>query len=238
MALGKAKQIEKYLSSFVRVSGFSALGTSDTVTTDVTTALSTAADNGGSVPVQQAVLTYGSYVEGVIVTPPYNRCEVYDSTTLQKIVDGSGNEVYARITFSSPNYVISYYTLVAGVETAYTFAATTIDFEFTYLFNFDHLPNSSLVGVKERNVADDGNSSGKPFFEILTVTALNTLSNLSFAPVDVSQVWLTVNSISTLHAGTNFTVTGQAFSFSGGQIASTGFDIETTDEVFAHYNRF
>lgn len=236
------KQIEKLIQGFARISGLSAVGAtlSTIITTPLTTVLGTAGKNGGAVPLQVATTT----TEGVITSGQGNRAEVYDATTKEKIFNqvgpNSGEEVYARITEAAGVYTAEYYYLAngTGVETAYTFPATlSIDIEFIYQFTFTHLPADFAVSVKYRNVADDAKSAGFTYQEQLTVTALNTVSALSFSPVDPAQVRLTVNG-QTLYAVIHFTVTGLAISFSGPQLTAIGYSIDTTDTVFAEYRRF
>ena len=127
-----AKQVYKVLGASVGVAAFNIAtsGVSVDVTTWVTTALGTAGVNGGSVAVQVAANdTTPGIKTGDIV-------EIYDSATWDKINDWNGNEVYGRITESAGVYTLSFYSLVAGTETAYTIATWNIDFIFTYQFDF------------------------------------------------------------------------------------------------------
>lgn len=66
----------------------------------------------------------GSAVTGVPVTSPYNRVSILDQTTENPFEDGSGNEVYGRLTESSGTWTLTYYSLVSGTETAYSFSGT------------------------------------------------------------------------------------------------------------------
>lgn len=73
--------------------------------------------------------------QGVVVNTPYNKTYIARKDTLDPIEDGSGNRVYGRITESSGVWTLSYYVLIAGVETAYTFASTDISWWYQELFN-------------------------------------------------------------------------------------------------------
>ena len=93
MTLFKAKQISKLLAAQIRVAGFAASGSSNVVTTPITSALSTAGDGGISVPLQVSA----SSGLGVVTAAPNNRIEIYDATSKAKI-SSAGFEVYGRLT--------------------------------------------------------------------------------------------------------------------------------------------
>lgn len=63
-------------------------------------------------------------VEGIVVNAPHNYIHVFD-TSQDAIFDGSGNKVYGRLTYAASVWTLSYYSNVAGTETAYSFAAPT-----------------------------------------------------------------------------------------------------------------
>lgn len=72
---------------------------------------------------------------GVVVVNTYNKTIVRDANG-DEIKDTLGNIVYGRITFSMGVWTHSYYSLVAGVETAYTFVApTSVQWYFQVLYN-------------------------------------------------------------------------------------------------------
>ena len=219
-------QIDQLLYAYVRVNGFTASSTSTNATTAITTAVSTAGKGGVAVPLQVA----SASAVGVITTGSDNRVEIYDATTKQKISDDS-NEVYGRITESAGVYTLSYYTLVAGVETAST-VAQSIDFEFIYNFDFGRLPINALTAVKARNISDDpSSSSGSLFDEVLTVTALNTVSDLTKTPTGTVKLFVNGQAVSSLT--TAFTVVGKAITWNA---TNSGYALRTTFEVIASYN--
>lgn len=74
-------------------------------------------------------------VAGVVVNAPYNKVYVAATSTLNPIEDGSGNRVYGRITESVGVWTLSYYVLISGVETAYSFSSTNISWWYQELFN-------------------------------------------------------------------------------------------------------
>lgn len=233
-----SKHLIKPLSASVRINGFSASGSSGTVTTPLSTALSTAGEGSTSVPVQAVG---GSNTIGVVVASPNNRVEVYSATTKRKIANANGDEVYARLTEATGVYTLSYFVLPAsGTETAFTFAsATNIDFEFNYRFSFDRLPADAIVSTRARNVSDDpaaiAGGGLTPRDEFLTVTALNTVSGLSFVPSGTAIVELVVNGESfDSFGGANapFSVSGQAIIWNA---VNARMPLETTDRVVARY---
>lgn len=74
-------------------------------------------------------------VKGVVVNAPYNQVIIRNSLG-DKITNGSGDEVYARLTQSSGVWTLSYYVNLSGTETAYSFgSAQTVSFYFQQLYN-------------------------------------------------------------------------------------------------------
>ncbi len=147
----KAKQIRQVLSAFVAVNGFSATGTEDVATPEITTALSSAGRGNIAVPLQVSAGPDGSGV----VTSGNNRVLIYDATTKDKLVNSNDNEVFGRITEAAGVYTISYFTLESGVETAHDIGTVDIDYQFAYRYEFKDLPADALILVPQRNVADD-----------------------------------------------------------------------------------
>ena len=234
MTLFKAKQISKLLAAQIRVAGFAASGSSNVVTTPITSALSTAGDGGISVPLQVSA----SNGLGVVTTAPNNRIEIYDATSKAKI-SSAGFEVYGRLTEAAGVYTLSYLTLPSsGVEAAHTWGVSTnIDFEFVYRFDFARFPTDAIVGITTRNVNQDaGGSAGieRIFSEQLTVTATNTVSNLAKNPSSTT-LWLEVNGqiIDSFGGGSaQFSVASKVVTWSA---VNAGYAMETTDRVVARY---
>lgn len=75
-----------------------------------------------------------SLTVGVVVNTPYNRTILRQGSgvnTGDKIVDGSGNEVYGRITNSGATWTLSYYVDISGTETVYSIPSA-IDIRWYY----------------------------------------------------------------------------------------------------------
>jgi len=222
----QAKQINKFTFAKIGSSGFSGAGVDDVVTAAITAAASV--DN---VPVQVG----SSTALGFITTGANNKALVLNSTNKSAIEDGAGNEVYARLTEAAGVYTLSYYSLVAGIETAYSLPATTIDFYVNYSYSFDKLPVDSLVRINTVVVGEDpSNTSGRAIRnEKVNVTSLNTLANLAFLPIANSVALYVNGKAESEGASEGFTRVGKVLTWS----ATNGkYNLETTDTVIAHYN--
>jgi hypothetical protein len=93
-------------------------------------------------------------VEGIVVNAPHNYIHIFD-TSHDAIFDGSGNKVYGRLTESSGVWTLSYYSNVAGTETAYSFAAPTdLVWYYQQLFTESDRPvYSDIFEVRSDEVA-------------------------------------------------------------------------------------
>jgi len=224
-----AKQIGKFLGSFIGLAGIAvATANSVNITSALTTALNTASDYGTAVPLQAAVARTSM---GVIVAGD-NALPVFDNTSQQPISIG-GQAVYARVTAASGVYTASFFVrTAAGAETAQAVNAT-VQIGIPYLFDFDSFPADSAIQWFDVSPGKSG-SGGKQKVEQLTVTAANTVSNLAAIPADPSVVILNVNGAD-LYNPLNFSVAGQTITISAAQATATGYPIATTDTVFALY---
>lgn len=231
MTLLQSKQVEKILTCYNRVDGFTtSAATSDVVTTPITTALTTAGNNGVAVPLQVStdVFTIG------VVTAGSNRVLIFDNTNKLPISDGNGDEVYGRITEAAGVYTLSYFVETAGVETAYAMVGADIDFEFAYRFDFVRFPADATIKVKSRNVGDDPASggSGSSVEEIINISALNTFADLTFNPSSNVILYINGKGEDNLSGGA-FTEVAKAITWSSG---NAGYDAETTDRAVAVYS--
>lgn len=228
MTLIQSKQVSKVLAGHIKVSGFSASGGSNDITTALGTAVASAGNGGVAVPLQVS----GNEVTVGVVTTGNNRAEIDDGN----LDDGNGNEVYGRLTESGGVYTLTYYSLVADTETAYTFgASTSIDFEFGYRFDFSRLPADFAITTAYRIVDPGGKTGGGASLhtELLTVTAADTVSNLAKTPDSTANVILLINGLAYSTLGNaDFAVAGKAITWNSG---NAGFSIEVNDKVIAQY---
>lgn len=91
--------------------------------------------------------------EGVITTTPNNRVAIYEKTTGVQFTDPQGQVVYGRITYSAPNFTISFYTNEVGVETTYNFS-TTEDIIVFYLEVFNQGTRPTIQATPEFGTLD------------------------------------------------------------------------------------
>lgn len=230
MPLVQRKQIKAFLGGRIYIAGYAFAGGANnfSATAQLTTALATAGRSNSAVPLQ----TYIADTRQGVLAAGRNIVEIYNATTKQKITDASGNEVYGRI---DATWTVSLFSEIAGVETAYTLvAATTLDYAVPYIFTFDSLPEDALLGVKSTYVNDDPFASGgRVAFELLTVTALNTLSALTNPYSNgVAEMYINGQMVSTLDG--SFTLTGGSTAVTWVP-ATAGYNLQTTDIVHIRY---
>jgi len=78
---------------------------------------------------------------GVVTAPPENRVFVVDASTLTYIEDATtGQRVYGRMTYATGVWTLSFFTNIAGTETAYNLSSTNIKFIFWEVFNVSTKP--------------------------------------------------------------------------------------------------
>jgi hypothetical protein len=236
----RAKQIiDRFIAAPLAITGFSASGSSNAVTTPITTLLNTAGNGGVSVPLQPSV----SSGLGVITTGAANRIKLFDGTSGDQLQSSSLN-VYGKLTEASGVYTLSYFTTSdAGIESAFTFGSTTsINFSFFYRFDFARFPVDALVNVLSADLLSDLVSSGSSatnFAEQLTVTATNTIAALTKTPVSASILNMFVNeaaydTFGGASAAVSVNLSTKAITWNP-SAPNTGFSIETTDRVIARY---
>lgn len=97
------------------------------------------------------------FTKGVVSDDPNNNVKLFD-TNGDHFLDGSGNQVYGRITNSGGlggTWTLSFYSNVSGTETPYSFGSSTdIDWYFQQLFDETDRPvYSPLFSVSSDQVA-------------------------------------------------------------------------------------
>lgn len=77
--------------------------------------------------------------EGVVTAAPNNKVVLRQGSGANEddeIVDASGNVVYGRLTYATGVWTLSYYSLVSGTETTYSFGgSTSIKWYYQEIFN-------------------------------------------------------------------------------------------------------
>lgn len=121
---------------------------------------------------------------GVVVNTPFNKVTLrYASGTNQndQIEDGSGNIVYGRITESSGVWTLSYYVLIGGTETAYSFLlATDVRWYYQELF----APLLSTPVYSELAVIPSDNATADVVDATESVAGKVILANVAPAVID------------------------------------------------------
>ena len=74
---------------------------------------------------------------GVITTAPDNKCFLVDSSNGTLVTDANGLTVYGRLDAS---FILSFFKIVSGVETAHTLASTDLDILFLEVFTIASRP--------------------------------------------------------------------------------------------------
>lgn len=224
-------QLAMFKAGFVALSGFStAGGVSDNVSTPLAELLANATRQSTALPLQAAVLTSGSEAEGVVTSVPYNKIILRDVND-KHIQDGSGNDVFGRISVSGAVWTVSYFSLIAGAETAYSMPASTVlTMLIPCIFSLYHYPYPSDLVVLDLSVDSETSLVGKrPFTASLPVTIANTLPPLP--QPSIGAVMLAVNGVIYCSLDTNpaFTVSGNTVTWN----SANSFTLQPGSNVIA-----
>lgn len=131
--------------SFVQATDLTGVtGTSTNVSTELT----------GATP------SGGTTSKGVVVSAPFNNIVLRQATGTNQgdeFVDGSGNVVYGRLTYAASVWTLSYYVLLSGTETAYSFSSSDVRWYYQQLFNpiTDAPVYSEIATIPSDNVTAD-----------------------------------------------------------------------------------
>ena len=226
------KQIQKVQIAPIIISNKSVTGSSVIVTTDISGALNNAGANLSSVPFQ---VSSGEGVIGIVASGSNQKCSVFSNLSSDSIYDSNGGQVYGKLTQASSIYTLSFFSVVAGVETAYSFGtATAINFAFNYRFSWATYPEDAAVKLKQYNVDDPESVVAKVQRDNLVIATQNTVPNLSKTPATYVDFYINGQCYSTLNTNV-FTVAGLVVTFSS---ANAGFTLDVTDTVFARYETY
>jgi hypothetical protein len=207
-----SKQVDQHFDGDLYLSGLTmpaaAAATFD-LSTAVTTAANVAGRNGAPVPVQVAtdIDTSGFVLTGIV--------QVSDSNT-KPMADSNGNEIYGRLTEAAGVYTLSFYSMVSGVETAYTMTENTaFNAVIGYRYDLHLMPPTATRSPLSVRIAQDPVGAGATR-EVVAVTAINTLANLAGTPNGLLQ--LHVNG-QVIDVGTSTSKIAPGVSFSGQAIS-------------------
>ena len=231
MSFLKAKQITKFLEARRSVTG---LTTTSGVSNIITAALGVVAASDG-VPVQVANKSNGTV--GFIVSGN-NKIDIWSSSTKDALQDQKGNEVYGKITKPGADYLIEFYSRISGVETAYSMPASKVlDFTVNYYFDFARLPDDVLTRVNSLVVGQDPDIGAFEYTELLTVSSLNTVSDVTKNPTsNIETAYLIINGqVEDNLASGAFSLSGKVITWNA---ANAGYNLEVGDRVVARYKTF
>lgn len=95
--------------------------------------------------------------EGVPTVAPNNYISIVEKTSYTELEDGSGNRVYGRLTEAAGVWTLSYYVVIAGVETAHSLSANDIRFIYRKVFNQADRPTfgANVLGFDSLNPLAD-----------------------------------------------------------------------------------
>ena len=130
---------------------------------------------------------------GVVVNAPYNKVILRDVNG-DEFVDGFGNVVYGRVTESVGVWTLSFYVLIATVETVYSFGiATAIDWYYQELYDllFATPVYSPLASTPSDNTTADvidatTANKGKVLLSSTSVTSVGSASSEGTANATVA----------------------------------------------------
>lgn len=215
-------QVDAPIGLAISIDNFSASGTSDIVTTAISSALSTAGRGGQNLPFR--VADEPNEIEGVVTSGLFAKLLVWNYTTGEKIKDAEGNEVYARLSEASSIYTLSYYSNLGGSETAFDIGTQAITFRFNYLAQQGKTPWwFSLAAGNTLYLADDPKLSITMIDEVVALSADNTFPApaLSQTPKSGSAVIMFINGQS-LKQNVHFTVSGRNVTLN---VVNLGYDV-------------
>lgn len=157
-----------------------------------------------------------STTPGVILNSSFAyQIPIRNATTRDVIDDGSGNEVYARLTSAGP-YTLTFYSYASGVETPYSFGApTSIDIGYV-LVSQDFMKLPAYAGVVQGeffgdqagavgSVADTQITTAGPFTGLLTGLTTQSAVNAKVDDLGSTAVGEGASLIKISDAGGNFT---------------------------------
>lgn len=96
--------------------------------------------SGGSTDVSSVLIGKvpggSAIVQGVVTDPPYNKVLLRNTDDSDMLVDALGNVVYGRLTYAASVWTLTFYVLIAAVETPYSFGvAANISWYYQEIFS-------------------------------------------------------------------------------------------------------
>ena len=173
---------------------------------------------------------------GVYTSAPQNKVYIRLKSTGKAIEDSQHRQVFARLSFSSNVWTLTFYVIDAGSETTYDFS-TDSNPEIGNDFSFRYCETVQMSNVAPTSVVNQGENIDELSValhshteETLAVTSAGqTAFTLSAIPKDDNDVRLFVNGMLTQN-GVDFTMSGTSLTWN-----DNDFTLDTTDIVIAYY---
>ena len=177
-------------------------------------------------------------VSGVYTTPPHNKIFLRESATGRPLPDlVTQSSVFARLTESGGTWTLSFYSLIAGVETAFDFTGHDLageNFDFRWCESVQ-IGVSSPTAIVYAGEGIDEFDPSSPASHLHIVENLTITSNgqtgfaLAQTPKDVNDVTVKVNGLS-YAITTDYTISGTTLTW-----LDTDFTLATTDVLTVEY---
>jgi len=239
MSLLQAKQIKKIISGFITLSPklVNSGTTSVNITAEIITLLTTAGFNGSALSNLEST---NETLAGIITNTPYNFVDISLNPDLTKLstITSSYKEVYGRITKVGADWIVTYYYFnTSGVETPYTLTDNySFRLNIPYRFELKNLPSDFAIKYRSDNPNSSGGTGSNAllFTEVLTVSAPNIVSDLTYLPYLSSNITLNVNGEVLNHIGVTkpFSVIGKVITWDP---VVAKFNLAISDKVVAQY---
>jgi len=175
-ASGDAPQVDVLDLSGLQLLGYAVKGTDLTAVTGGSTDVST--ELTGETP------STNDTIEGVVVSASQNYIHIFDENG-DSYLDGTGNKVYGRLTESTGVWTLTYYSNIAGVETAYTFSGSNdVQWYYQKLFNESNRPvySDAFVVASDQVAGEIPNAStsvrGKVLLSNSAAAAIGTTGTI------------------------------------------------------------
>lgn len=182
-----AQTLHLPMTGFVRVNSIPIVGSVNSlnITTQLTTALASAARNSRPVPLQRSANEEG---RGVVMSGEI--ISIYSSTTQRK-TQLNGIEVFGILSEAAGVYTLTFRQISdLGGITDVLLDSQNISIEVPYRFDIHELPSNAITALSDRNVYQDVENRFEVVQEDVIIVTKNTIPVLSQEPVLNGAVWI------------------------------------------------
>jgi hypothetical protein len=175
---------------------------------------------------------------GVYTTAPHNKIFLRNAATGKPLVDlENESSIFGRLTESGGTWLLSFYSLIAGVETVFDFAGdtqagATFDFRWCESVQIGVSVPTAIVYAGE-GIDEFDASSPTAHVHIVESPAVTTNGQTGFAlaqpPKDLNDLSLSVNGVQ-YKIGVDFSVLGTTVTW-----LDVDFTLQTSDTLIIEY---